>query len=146
MHARGRGRQERSDPIKPFCLAESGQDVSPVEMWVQHRERKGTRLMAIRVWGLEPAGGTASQSPEKMGEPSANSSGAKPAGWGESTKTEGPLGVTRVKGHKLGAQRPNPILAQRCLKKFKLVANVFKLADFINTYTHTLSKFNVSSF
>lgn len=38
-----------SNPIKLFCLAESGQDMSPTEMCVKHRERKITRLLTILV-------------------------------------------------------------------------------------------------
>lgn len=70
-----------TSPTQPSCVAESGHRDAG-----KPREREVTRLVTLLVWGLEPEGGAASQSPEKMGEPSASSSGAKPAGWGDSMR------------------------------------------------------------
>lgn len=47
-----------SNLTKPFCLAESVQDVSPIEMWLKARRKEGSHPgvgAAARGWGLPPS-------------------------------------------------------------------------------------------
>lgn len=51
-----------------FCLAESSQGISLIEMWLKTRGKKGNQgLGAILAWELQPESGAASQAYEKWG-------------------------------------------------------------------------------